>query len=138
MLPPPNSCVMYADDITLYCSSDNIKNCQSNLQDIINCTDNWLDVNRLIESKNKTSNCNLNVHIKNKILSQISECKLGIYIDENLTWKKHCTELCKKMSKKFGLMKRLRSVLPLHTISMLYYPFIQSHIDYCINCLGKY
>ena len=146
---PPNSCVMHADDITLYCSSDNIKNCQSNLQDIINCIVKWLDVNRLIintskshsimfGSKNKISNCNLNVHIKDKILSQISDCKLlGIYIDENLTWKKHCTELCKKMSKKFGLMKRLRSVLPLHTISVLYYPFIQSHIDYCITVWGN-
>ena len=123
MLPPPNSCVMYADDITPYCSSDNIKNCQSNLQDIINCTVKWLDVNRLIintsksnsiifGSKNKTSNYNLNVHIKDRILSQISDCKLlGIYIDENLTWKKHCTELCKKMSKKFCLMKRLHPTL---------------------------
>ena len=108
-----------------------------------------MDVNRLIintfksnsiifGSKNKTSNCNLNVHIKDKILSQISDCKLlGIYIDENLTWKKHCTELCKKISKKFDLMKRLHSVLPLHSISMLYNPFIQSHIDYCITVWGN-
>ena len=108
-----------------------------------------MDVNRLIintpksnsiifGSKNKTSNCNLNVHIKDKILSQISDSKLlGIYIVENLTWKKHCTELCKKISKKFGLMKRLCSVLPMHTISMLYYPFIQSHIDYCITVWGN-
>ena len=58
-------------------------------------------------------------------------------MDENLTWKKHCTELCKKMSKKFGLMKRLRSVLPLQTISMLYYPFIQFHIDYCTTVWGN-
>ena len=28
-------------------------------------------------------------------------------------------------------MKRLRSVLPLHTISELYYPLIQ--IDYCLS-----
>ena len=82
---PSNSCVMYADDITHYCSSDNIKNYQSNLQDIINCIVKWLDVNRLfiitfksnsiiLGSKNKTSNCNLNVHIKDRILSQISHC----------------------------------------------------------------
>ena len=34
-------------------------------------------------------------------------------------------------------MKRLHSVLPLHIISKLYYPLIQSQIDYCLSVWGN-
>ena len=34
-------------------------------------------------------------------------------------------------------MKRLRCVLPLSTISKLYFPLVQSNIDYCLSVWGN-
>ena len=51
-------------------------------------------------------------------------------MDQNLSWDLQCNQVCKHVSKKFGLMKRLYSFL------------LQSHIDYSItswgNCAIKY
>ena len=72
------------------------------------------------------------------IIKQITEVKLlGLYIDDNLTWKSHCDFLSKKISQKLGLFKRLRTFLPLHVISNLYFPLIQSLIDYGITLWGN-
>ena len=80
----------------------------------------------------------LQLTLNGNIMKQINEVKhLGLYIDENLTWKSHCDFLSKKISQKLGLFKRLRTFLPLHVISNLYFPLIQSLIDYGITLWGN-
>ena len=37
------------------------------------------------------------------------------------------------ISSRIGLIRRLKNVLPSHTIYNLYYPLIQSNIDYCLT-----
>ena len=72
-----------------------------------------------IGTKCNSENSQINVIINGKKLNQISETKLlEIHIDENLTWKTQCSAISRKLSKKFGLMKRLRSILPLNIISV--------------------
>ena len=146
---PDNSFIMYADDITLYSCTKNLIDASYQLQTLIDKTANWIESNGLvintsksncmvIGTKCKSENSQINVNINGKKLNQISETKLlGIHIDENLTWKTQCTAISRKLSKKFGLMKRLRSILPLNIISKLYYPLIQSHIDYCLTVWGN-
>ena len=122
-----------------------------NYKHLIDKTANWIESNGLVINTSKSNcivigtkcnsnsdNSQINVNINGNKLNQISETKLlGIHIDENLTWKTQCTAISRKLSKKFGLMKRLRSILPLNIISKLYYPLIQSHIDYCITVWGN-
>ena len=146
---PKNSCVMYADDITIYSSATTLTSSAFNLQNIINTTVNWINENGLninveksnciiIGSKDKTVNRKINLTINGNIIKQITEVKLlGLYIDDNLTWKSHCDFLSKKISQKLGLFKRLRTFLPLHVISNLYFPLIQSLIDYGITLWGN-
>ena len=44
---PKNSCVMYADDITIYSSATTLTSSAFNLQNIINTTVNWINKNGL-------------------------------------------------------------------------------------------
>ena len=146
---PNDSCLMYADDVTLYCSSSSLQDATLRLQGIVNKTAEWIDSNRLIintskshsiiiGSKKKTINSRLELFINCVKIEQISHCKLlGIHIDNQLNWENQCVQVCKTISKKFGLLKRLRKSLPLSTISLLYFPYIQSHIDYCLAAWGN-
>ena len=130
---------------TFYSCAKNLTDASYQLQALIDKTANWIESNGLVINTSKWNcivtgtKCNsehsqINVNINGNKLNQISETKLlGIHIDENLTWKTQCTAISRKLSKKFGLMKRLRYILPLNIISKLYYPLIQSHIDYCIT-----
>ena len=146
---PDNSFIMYADDITLYSCAKNLTDASYQLQALIDKTAIWIESKGLVintsksncmvmRTKRNSENNQINVNINGNKLNQISETELlGIHIDENLTWKTQCTAISRKLSKKFGLMKRLRSILPLNIISKLYSPLIQSHIDCCITVWGN-
>ena len=148
MILPNLSCTMFADDITISCAAKNIDEASASLQTIVNKTVNWLDKNRLVINISKCNsliicskhknNSKLDIYIKGQHIEQITECKLlGVYIDQNLSFNKQCTEVSRKICKKFGLLKRLRCVLPLSTISKLYFPLVQSNIDYCLSVWGN-
>ena len=77
---------MYADDITLYCSSSSLQDATLRLQAIVNKTAEWIDSNRLIintskshsiiiGSKKKTTNSQLELFINGVKIEQISHCK---------------------------------------------------------------
>ena len=139
---PKDHCIMYADGITLFSSSKNFSEANTKLQNIASKTVDWIDRNRIIinstksncivfSSRYKTLNAKLDIYIKSVKINQVAQCKLlGIQMDQNLSWDLQCNEVCKHISKKFGLMKRLYSFL------------LQSHIDYYItswgNCAIKY
>ena len=146
---PNKSCIMYADDIALFPSATNLETAVSKLQYIINDTVTWIDQNKLIinveksrcitiGSRNETLNSTFDLTIKGTKLKQVTEVNLlGVNIDQNLTWNNHCAAICKKISKQLGLIKSLRAFLPLHIVSNLYFPLIQSHMDYCITVWGN-
>ena len=55
---------------------------------------------------------------------------LGIYIDENLTWKYHIDHVCNKIYKSIGVIARSRFVFTKTKLS-LYYSLIYPYINYC-------
>ena len=58
---------------------------------------------------------------------------LGLTIDTNLNWKKiHTEKISNKCSKTIGIPNRLKHVLPLEILIILYNTLILPHINYCI------
>ncbi len=49
---------------------------------------------------------------------------------ENLTWDKHIYKMCNKISKKLGLLKRLKKFIPSNTLIMLFNSLVLPHFDY--------
>jgi len=93
--------------------------------------------------------CNLTGHdifIQNTKLNRIgNDCNdailaikvLGIYIDENLTWKYHLTNINKKISNSLFAIKQVKQVQPYSCLKTLYYSLIHSHLSYGILAWGN-
>ena len=56
---------------------------------------------------------------------------LGVFIDENLSWKFHINHICKKVSKSTGVIYRSRFLLSMKTKLSLYYTLIYPYLTYC-------
>ena len=68
----------------------------------------------------------------NQILVQKRHIKfLGVYLDENLSWKIHINYISKKISKSVGIIYRSRFLLSLVTKLSLYYSLIYPYLTYC-------
>ena len=88
----------------------------------------------LIKRGNKKSNDNLNFVLKFNG-KKIERCQfykyLGIYIDENLNWKKHVSYLCEKLSKICGIFAKLRHCCNRELMRVIYFALVDSHLQYC-------
>ena len=86
----------------------------------------------IFSSKQKTTKVNLPVLFDDKPLKRVNVVKfLGIYIDENLTWKYQIDPVCNKISKSIGVIARSRFVLSTKAKLSLYYSLIYPYINYC-------
>ena len=45
---------------------------------------------------------------------------LGIKLDENLSWVSHIEMICKKASSGSGAIKRIKPLVPVHTLESIY------------------
>ena len=85
----------------------------------------------------RLANSSLLIHINGTFLENCEYTKLlGLYIDNNLTWNKHVDFLCKKLSKKLGILYRYSKILPKYTLRIIYDTQIQPDIDYAISLWG--
>ena len=55
-----------------------------------------------------------------KIEQVTSHKLLGVIIDEELRFKEHLEKLCKKLSERIGLLKKIRSYLPIQERKLYY------------------
>ena len=70
-------------------------------------------------------------HIVNfKIVRESVTKFLGIFINENLTWKYHVEHVCNKVSKSIEIMCKSRNSLGKRLMKQLYFSFIHSYPDY--------
>ncbi len=109
---------LYADNGTLQVVSKDIRIIELKLTDAFAKIVNWMKLNKLTihlgktkaqligSYKRVTKNTNVTVKYENQILEQVSSDKLlGIHIDSNLTWQDQYNYICKKISKKIGVLK---------------------------------
>ncbi len=64
---------------------------------------------------------NINVHINGEPMNRVSVTKyVGIYIDENLKWDVHIAKIIPKISAKISILRSLRNVVPIDTLTLMY------------------
>ena len=128
-----------ADDNTLYSCNKNLEHVFSNLKyDLRNVLD-WFKINSMKANPGKFQFMVLgvkniapfNLNVNGKIIPSSNEVKLlGITIDNQLKFKKHIEELCKKSSYKLHALRRIRGYLTVEKARILAYAFIDSQFNY--------
>ena len=82
---------------------------------------------RNIDAQNDDKTLNIDNHDIRKT-EQIK--LLGVYIDENLNFAGHISELCTRASQKVGILENLRNLIPCNAKLMLYKTCILPHLTY--------
>ena len=134
----------YADDTTLYHASNNVSDLSKSLNADLEGVANWVQQNGLKLNEAKTQMLvlgkkegakeldNVNVELKGQKVTRCDKVKyLGVWIDENLSWRDHIEALRKKCYGGLAKISRLRDSLPAVTKRRVYNALILPHLDYC-------
>ncbi|KXJ26086.1 putative RNA-directed DNA polymerase from transposon BS [Exaiptasia diaphana] len=119
---------MYADDVTLSTSSKDVNQLNRDLNLLMNDVSKWGDSNRMFVNKEKTKAMlvqsnrlhrkntadveELSITLKDSKLDNVCEHNLlGVKIDNKLSYDAHIDDLAKKLAKRIGLLRHVRSYL---------------------------
>ena len=141
-----SSTILFADDTTLYNSHRNLEYLKWTLeQDIMNIMDR-LRANKLTLNLSKTeclifhlSGKSIKIELKlgNETIHSAETTKfLGMWIDNQLSWKKHITHVVLKIKQNMNLLKVSNKYLTESAKRMVYYAHIYSHISYGLVLWG--
>ena len=137
--------VMFADDTNLYLSNKNLNILFASMNTELKKVTTWFKSNKLPLNADKTKWSIFYPPSKKRFLPKelphlfIDDIDitretvtkfLGVYIDENITWKYHIDTICSKISKSIGILCKAREILSKHNLKQLYFSFIHSYINY--------
>lgn len=134
---------MYADDMVIMYSANNVESLLRNFQEDIMLIDDSLKSDNLTINTNKSNyiifdkyntinKTNLpNIILNTGVISRVTETKyLGLIIDEKLNWHSHINKIKNKVRPLIFAIKRLRNFLHEKAIWQVYNAHILSHFNY--------
>ena len=136
-------CLLFADDTSIFLSHTDQDYLISTMNAELEKINVWMKTNKLsvnisktnyiiFRPKQKSISMNLPILFDTKPLKRVNVVKfLGIFINENISWKYHIDHVCNKISKSIGIISRSRFVLSTRTKLSLYYTLIYPYISYC-------
>jgi hypothetical protein len=92
-----------------------------------------------VGSAQKLSKCRkLNLVVNNYTIECVEESKLlGVIIDETLSWKSHTESLMNKISKRIGILRRIRYFVSNAALFKIFNTMIFPHFTYCCTIWGN-
>ena len=135
--------VMYADDTSLMCKAKNESDLKIQMESCLSKVAEWFQVNKLTLNVEKTkfmifgTNKMLekfnDIHLtyNNCEIEKVDEFKyLGVKFDSKLSWSAHVDNVSKTISKRTGIIRRIKYFLPYETTVMLSNALVIPHFDY--------
>ena len=144
-------CSLFADDTTLQAAGNNINELINYVNKELQKAADWFEANNLSVHPGKTKfiifghkGDTPKIYLSGHELERIGEkgetkCFkfLGIYIDENLTWKYHADQVYNKINRVMFQLIRLRKTLSKEHKIMIYNSLVKSHLEYGIQIWGQ-
>lgn len=85
----------------------------------------------LFRRNNKKLDRQIQIKIGNEKITEKNCTKyLGIYIDKNLLWKEHISNVKIKLERGIGMLSKLKIFTPRSIVKSAYHAFITPHINY--------
>ena len=146
------SFTLFADDTTILYSHKNLTSLCDTLNVELREVCNWFKANKLSLNAKKTNlmylgtshqtrniddskNC---IYLDGVKLDRVHEAKfLGLLIDENITWKKQISSVCKTCSRNIGVMNKVKHFLPKQAMYHLYCSMVLCYLNYGILLWGN-
>ena len=141
---------LFADDTSLLSIDESWEVCENKLNRDLDRLDNWskdwlIHFNAskteylLISNKPKINqNVHLNLILGSSNINQVSTHKhLGVVLNETLTWTNHVDNVCNRVSKRLGLLYKVKKTLTRNTLVKLYNGWIKPVIEYCSPCMDN-
>ena len=144
---------LFADDSTIAISCSDLNDGLNKINiDLKNLT-KWICANKLSLNVNKTKAMiitkngikkikelkdakQIEIKIGDELVEIVDEIKLlGVIIDDQLKFDSHLEYLCKKMLKKFYVLKRCDKKMNCYSKILFYKSLISPHVDYCSTIL---
>lgn len=140
----------YADDTSIYASDKDLPRLFTHINTELDKLNHWFRANKLSLNTNKSNYIifspsnkpkfdQYTIKIDNHEIDRIGNNQavdsfkfLGIYLDENITWKQHISAISSKISMSIYAMNRAKNILPYTALKMLYTTLAQSHLQYGI------
>ena len=80
----------------------------------------------------------LNVNLNDQTLDNVDNEKLlGVHLDSHLQFNKHVDVVCRSITSKIALLKRIKRYLPLSYRTLYYNAYVLPSIDYCLTIWGN-
>ena len=147
-------CVMYADDTTLLFKSADSTSLQFHMNDCMSKIVHWFKINKLTLNIKKTKYMifgtnnalrnfdDISLNYGNDIIERVYKFKyLGVIFDPTLAWNEHVDYISSVVSKRIGVIRRVKFYLPPATLSLLANSLVFPHFDYCspvwTNCISE-
>ena len=145
----------YADDTTVYTSGATLRSIIPKLNEELGNLNQWFMANKLSLNINKTNymiftpghlqhDGNTQIMINGHELTQAGKNRqltsvkfLGLYIDENLTWRHHIDKIQTKLNSSIYAINSMKNFLPHYALRTLYQTLVESHLTYGIQLWGN-
>ena len=132
----------FADDTGLLNIQDNMCAIDKTLNKDLREFSFWLNANKIALNVakteiifSKTSNKNYDADLIKKLCRKIINASLyvkylGVFIDENLNWKRHINEISTKLIKSNAMLSKLSHFVNKHILLSVYYGIFYLHLAY--------
>ena len=140
--------IVFADNTVLLQSDNNLGNLKNSVNHEMTKVMDWLTANKLSLNISKTKYMLItNKHVStesfvinvnsNRIEWTLTYKYLGVSVDEKLTWKEHCKQLCCTISKYVGVMYKVKYYVNNQALRMLHHSLTSSRAQYGIIAWGR-
>ena len=142
---------LFADDAVLIMNYVGLSSLESKVNSEIKKVEKWLWNNKLTLNLSKTTfmivspmnkklgwPTDFEVKFSGYSLTTSQQIKyLGIFVNENLKWDAYIKYICNKLSHISGIFYKMRQLICLDALLVLYYGLVQSHLTYGLLARGS-
>ena len=142
---------MFADDVIIYASADNVELLKHKLETCMDSISRWYSYNCLSINKKKSRVMiigskfqlqslqidNFYISLDSDKLELVERAKyLGLYVKNDLSWDEHIFKTCQNMNYFIHVLRRLRRIFPRGLLLKVYKSYIQSKLEYGLTIRG--